>query len=434
MVKFVKENPPLLQMATETNNLITYKESNKNLSEKEIIEIDKKIQQNRAILDQCFLMENNRALQTNATGMPNVVLKESTGKDNIIYQVGSFGVVDKTGDKTTSETQTLEDLQNLDMTLIKGFQPTPAINSPTPTSDFQAKFLESIGMANKNPPKATVSVGTGTTSSPVSAPVSSSTTPAKRGRKKKNEKIQNQSTQVETGTVTDMPSLTFNIAQLTPEQNIKLNQALQNRGVLASQVDNFDAIKQIIHEEVKKITAGALANTSIRFVNAPSYNVEDQDSTEQNNIPSTNMILSNPNLNQLLEQPTNQGNIISLQGNELVAINNGNQQIFTSQNQLLQGGHFVTSNNQILAIGGNHNQLVSLGNPINSSNQIVTLGNPSNIMSVNGNNLAGPQSVIVGSNGNVVAIVHQTPTSGQGSGIVQRVQTIQLTTPKQQVC
>lgn len=437
MVKVGKDNPPLLQLATETNNLISFKERNKNLSEKESAEIDKKIQKNRAILDQYLLMENNRGgSQVASGGVQSVAVKEggggSSNKDAAAYQVGNVDKLFAVADKTT-ETQTLEDLQNLDMTLIKGFHPTPNTNSPTPSSDFQAKFLESIGMANKTPPKATVSIGTGTNSNPsgtgqVSLQQTAATT--KRGRKKK-EKIQNQATQADVKT--DVPSLTFNIAELTPEQNVRLNQALQNRGAIVNQIENLDAIKQIIHEEVRKITSNPVDNANIRFTSSSNLSIEDQEVSDQGLAATTNVVLSNTNLNQLLEQPGGQGNVISLQGNELIAINSGNQQIFTPQNQVLSGNHFVSSSNQILAIGGSHNQLVSLGNPINSSNQIVTLGSPPNLMSVSGNNVASPGAVIVGGNGNVVAIVHQNAPSGQNSGIVQRIQTIQLTTPKQQV-
>lgn len=423
-VKFVKDNPPLLQIATETNNLITFKESNKGLSEKDIVEIERKIQHNRTLLDQCIAMGNCRTSHS-VPAVPNVIIKEGVSNEAVFYQLSGVGVSGggvQSDNKTnqTTETQTLDDLQHLDVGTIKGVQTT--VNSPNTNSDFQTKFLESIGMANK---VTKASVGTGTTPSPI-PPVTVQTSPAKRGRKKKTEKIQNQATQVD-----GKMEMTFNIAQLTPEQNLKLNQALQSRGVTTSQVHNFDTIKQIIQEEIRKITAGTLQNTSIRFVNAPSFQQPEDAPDSSENIPTSGVLYNNPNLNQLLDQPTGQGNIISLQGNDVVAINNGNQRIFTSQNQILSSGHLVTSNNQILAIGGNHNQLVSLGNPINSSNQIVTLGNPSNVMPVNGNNVSTP--VIVGSNGNVVAIVHQTPGSGQGSGIVQRLQTIHLTAPKQQV-
>ncbi|KAK6621803.1 hypothetical protein RUM44_001610 [Polyplax serrata] len=439
MVKLVKENPSLLHIATETNNLINFKERNKTLSEKELSDIDKKIQQNRTILDQFLIVDNSRSgVQVGTGPVQNIIVKDNTSKDGVAYQVGPADKLFAIADNKTTETQTLEDLQNLDVTLIKGFHTGPTATSntnsvATPSSDFQAKFLESIGMANKTPPKATVSIGTGTSSIsaqpitpiPVQSPAS-----AKRGRKKK-DKIQNQATQADVKT--DMPCLTFNIAELTPEQNVKLNQALQSRGAIVSQIENLDAIKQIIHEEVRKITSKSMDSANIRFTS--SSHLSDKDvGTDQG--PATtataNVVLNNPNLNQLLEHPTSQGNVISLQGNELIAINSGNQQIFSPQNQVLSGNHFVSSNNQILAIGGSHNQLVSLGNPINSSNQIVTLGNPPNLMSVAGGNVASPGAVIVGGNGNVVAIVHQNAPSGQNSGIVQRIQTIQLTTPKQQ--
>ncbi|KAL0277375.1 UNVERIFIED_CONTAM: hypothetical protein PYX00_004690 [Menopon gallinae] len=422
-VKFVKDNPPFLQIATETNNLINFKESNKGLSEKDIIEIDRKILHNRTLLNQCIAMGNSRTGQS-VPAVPNVIIKDGVSNEAVFYQLSGVSVSGSGvhADNKTTETQTLDDLQHLDMGTIKGVQTTTSVNSPNTNSDFQTKFLESIGMANK---VTKASVGTGTTPSP-NPPVTVQTSPAKRGRKKKTEKIQNQATQVD-----GKMEMTFNIAQLTPEQNLKLNQALQSRGVTSSQVHNFDTIKQIIQEEIRKITAGTLQNTSIRFVSAPSLQQPEDTTDSSDNISTSGVLYNNPNLNQLLDQPTGQGNIISLQGNDVVAINNGNQRIFASQNQLLSSGHLVTSNNQILAIGGNHNQLVSLGNPINSSNQIVTLGNPPNVMSVNGNNVTTP--VIVGSNGNVVAIVHQTPVSGQGSGIVQRLQTIQLTAPKQQV-
>lgn len=433
MVKLVKDNPSLLQLATEMNNLIGYKERNKNLTGKEVAELDKKIQQNRAILDQCFLMENSRGNQVSSATVQNVIIKDSVKKETITYQVGNVTIGEKVSpmnDKTT-ETQALEDLQNLDMTLMKSFHPPQSTNSPAPNSDFQAKFLESIGMASKTPVKATVTIGTGTT--PVSPSIASVTpTPSqsssamKRGRKKK-EKIQNQAIQADVKA--DIPSLTFNIAELTPEQNVRLNQALQNRGAIINQIENLDAIKQIIHEEVRKITSGSMENANIRFTSSSGVATDDRDTSEQC-VSTANVVLSN---SQVLEQTSSQNNVISLQGNELVAINSGNQQIYASQNQVLTGNHFVSSNNQILTIGGSHNQLVSLGNPINSSNQIVTLGNSSNLMSVGGSNVASPGAVIVGSNGNVVAIVHQNSPSGQNPGIVQRIQTIQLTAPKQQV-
>jgi len=52
-----------IQVARDTSSLITYKESCSNVSEDEMADIDRKIQANRNLLDQCLLQEMDKSGQ-----------------------------------------------------------------------------------------------------------------------------------------------------------------------------------------------------------------------------------------------------------------------------------------------------------------------------------------------------------------------------------